>query len=497
MIRRRLFSSPSGPELLGLFLLVGLPAIAACGKKGPPLPPLQLTPGRVEELAIARREESVRVRLKVPSSTSDGKQTRDIAAIEVYGLSGKAEDPFGRSLGTDDLLKYATLVGRTAVKPPPLEPTPEDEEKAEKAEQKGLPPKPQPPFDPRPGQGDYIIMNEVITPELMKPWVHPKQKNTEEKKKDVPPGTPLWWPAQEDEFSRMYVAIALNKHGRHGPLSNRVAMPLMDPPGPPGTPITSHTAEAIGVMWTEPTTGLKRATQAPATPDVLPSKPVVQGASPTTYNVYEAKRIAPGTMPAAAAAPSSANGTAASGSGPGGTAAAFAPPPKPEIVAGPGGDFVLSTTPLNTNPLPTAAFGDVRLAFGQERCYAIRATEKFGSASVESTPSGVACITPTDKFAPAAPKNLSAVGGENGVSLIWEPNTEADLAGYIVQRGEVPADGSAPKLTPLTPQPIAETTYRDGTARPGVRYVYAVVAVDRAAPANVSEASNLVEATVR
>jgi hypothetical protein len=266
-------------------------------------------------------------------------------------------------------------------------------------------------------------------------------------------------------------------------------MPLMDPPGPPGAPVTSHTQAAIGVSWTEPTVGLTRATQPAPAAELLPSKPLVVGASPTTYNVYEAKRTTAAAAPAAAA---SANGTPGTAS-----AAALVPAPRPEIVPGPGGDFILSPTPLNASPLPTPAFGDNRLAFGQERCYAVRSTEKFGNASVESTPSAVTCITPLDTFAPAAPKNLSAVGGENGVSLIWEPNTEPDLGGYIVQRGEVPADGSAPKPTPLTPQPIAETTYRDGTARPGVRYVYAVVAVDRATPHNVSEASNLVEATVR
>jgi fibronectin type 3 domain-containing protein len=46
-------------------------------------------------------------------------------------------------------------------------------------------------------------------------------------------------------------------------------------------------------------------------------------------------------------------------------------------------------------------------------------------------------------------------------------------------------------------EPIKETTYRDTTVKPGVRYVYAVVAVDTASPQNVSAQSNRVEETAR
>jgi hypothetical protein len=49
----------------------------------------------------------------------------------------------------------------------------------------------------------------------------------------------------------------------------------------------------------------------------------------------------------------------------------------------------------------------------------------------------------------------------------------------------------------LTREPIKETTYRDTTARRGVRYVYAVVAVDRSTPPNRSAESNHVEETAR
>jgi hypothetical protein len=64
----------------------------------------------------------------------------------------------------------------------------------------------------------------------------------------------------------------------------------------------------------------------------------------------------------------------------------------------------------------------------------------------------------------------------------------------VVLRGEVPGD----TLLPLTPRPLAEARYRDTAVTPGVRYVYAVVAVDNRFPVpNMSAASTPVEETAR
>ena len=115
------------------------------------------------------------------------------------------------------------------------------------------------------------------------------------------------------------------------------------------------------------------------------------------------------------------------------------------------------------------------------------------SVTLESAPSAPACLTPLDKFPPAAPKGLRAVAEDGAVSLVWDQNTEADLGGYLVLRAEAPGD----TLLPLTPQPIADANYRDTTVKPGVRYVYAVVAVDTATPRNPSAPSAREEVTAR
>jgi hypothetical protein len=88
---------------------------------------------------------------------------------------------------------------------------------------------------------------------------------------------------------------------------------------------------------------------------------------------------------------------------------------------------------------------------------------------------------------------LNAVGSEGAVSLSWEPNEEEDLVGYLVLRGVAPGE----TLLPLTAEPVRESTYRDNTALPGVRYVYTVQAVDDAVPPNISLASETFDATAR
>ena len=133
------------------------------------------------------------------------------------------------------------------------------------------------------------------------------------------------------------------------------------------------------------------------------------------------------------------------------------------------------------------------MEFGTRECFVIRSVTTGGAVAVESGPSEPACVTPVDTFPPAAPKGLQAVSGAGDINLSWDANTESDLAGYLVLRG----DASGTALQAITPAPIAETRYRDAAVTQGARYVYAVVAVDRAKPANTSPQSARVDETAR
>jgi fibronectin type 3 domain-containing protein len=148
---------------------------------------------------------------------------------------------------------------------------------------------------------------------------------------------------------------------------------------------------------------------------------------------------------------------------------------------------------LNSSLLTAPGFVDPRVEFGVERCYVVRRVELVGAVAVESAPSTPSCITLVDTFPPAPPKSLQHIAAGDGVTLLWEANSEADLGGYVVLRGEAPGD----KLSPLTKTPIADTSFLDTTVRRGRTYVYEVVAVDRSTPPNQSAPSNRVEETIR
>jgi hypothetical protein len=115
-----------------------------------------------------------------------------------------------------------------------------------------------------------------------------------------------------------------------------------------------------------------------------------------------------------------------------------------------------------------------------------------------SSPVTVAVL---DTFPPGVPSGLEAVPGgatasDHSIDLSWTPDTDNDLAGYIVYRQEVTSTGQvAGPATRLNQSPIVGPAYRDQTAIPGHRYAYRVTAVD--ATGNESAPSTDVQETLR
>jgi hypothetical protein len=90
-------------------------------------------------------------------------------------------------------------------------------------------------------------------------------------------------------------------------------------------------------------------------------------------------------------------------------------------------------------------------------------------------------IAAEDVFPPAIPEGLAAVanppvnGGPASIDLSWQPDAEADLAGYYVYRREA----ETPWRRISGEQPVPASAFHDPGVQPGHTYIYGVSAVDQ------------------
>jgi predicted small lipoprotein YifL len=451
-----------------LWLLLGS---LACGKKGPPLAPLNLVPEPAANVTARRLGSTVYLQMSVPAKNANGPGPVAVDHLEIYAVTAApgAVPPPNR-----EFLTSSRVIARIPVKPPvdPDEPVAEDA-----------------PKDTRPAPGDTVTFVETITEEQLKPDILPvakpaaSAKTTSSAAGAALPTLPALQPLRElpgtvepppalpevpaaggtsiggapsappspaaasaaaapapaaappaaapiAVISRIYMVRGITRGGRPGAPSTRVAVPLIPPPPRATALATSFKETDVTVTWLPPVLeiGSTRAVK--------------------NYNVY------------AATATTEASSDAA-------------------------------PRPLNDKPLDALTFAHAGAEPGVEQCFVVRTVETAGGATLESDPSVTACVTPRDIFPPAAPKALSAVAGPGAVNLIWDANTEGDLVGYLILRAEAPGD----TLQPLNSAPSRETRYRDVTVTPGTHYVYAILAVDRAG--NRSAPSPRVEETAR
>jgi len=358
--------------------------MVACGKKGPPLPPLVKLPVAPSDFIAARRADTVNLQLTVPATNTDSSRPANVARVEVYALTGPA------TVSEADVLKQGTKVATIAVKAP-RDPDatfdPDDPEQSEADIE--------PPEGAGLDQGAVARVEEKLTASAVA-------------------GSAVVGSAGGTAAVRTYVGVGITTKGRRGQPSRRAAVPLAPPPPAPPKPEASYTETAITVSW--------------------PPGP------PMAYNVYEVTES--------------------------------------------------SETQLTKSPTSETQYADARMTWGATRCYAVRSVEMVDRLAVESEATAPACVMLVDTFPPAAPKGLQAVATEGVINLIWDPNTETDLDGYILLRGVAPGG----ELAPITPAAIRETAFQDPVPG-GVRYIYAVKAVDKAG--NASAPSERIEEAAR
>ena len=121
----------------------------------------------------------------------------------------------------------------------------------------------------------------------------------------------------------------------------------------------------------------------------------------------------------------------------------------------------------------TEVFRDPEFRFGHPKRYRVQAVSRDADPLILSGASDTLTIVPEDSFAPGAPRNVTAVDWDGEVRVYWDPNREADLAGYFVYRDRT--GGTVRKISPL----LQDRMFTDTTVREGETYRYRVSAVDK------------------
>ena len=428
----------------------------------------------MSELAARQTGDDVELRFALPTTNANGPGQIDLARIEIYAIT---VGPGAVAPPNRDLLVNARLVGTIAVKPPPVE---------GETETPGAPP------DKRPGPGDHVTFVDQLT---------------------AAKRTPIVIPVAVVKGQKPAVAAAQPPVAAGQPPVATASATVEEIPAVAALPDAAAAAETgtVQPLATVQTTEIPGQIPVMAAVPALPASafvdPPVPPVPPVTYptRIYAIRGISKGGRPGVpsarvtvplidAVAPPSA---VAAQMPTANSVAIDWKPPVLEAGAKPLAFNIYRSSatdaPLNPQPIAEAKFDVGGVEYGKEQCFVVRTVQKIDVLTIESAPSAPACLTPLDKFPPAAPADLRAVAEDGAVSLVWDQNTEPDLDGYLILRGEVPGG----TLTPLTTQVVKDATYRDTTVKPGVRYMYAVVAVDNASPRNQSAASAREEVTAR
>ena len=147
------------------------------------------------------------------------------------------------------------------------------------------------------------------------------------------------------------------------------------------------------------------------------------------------------------------------------------------------------------NPEPGAIIGetsdseyeDASFEFERMYFYSVRAFVRRGESFAVTPLSAVVEIATADRFPPQPPDDVRAVVTPGAVEITWNPNEEADLAGYHVFRSV------GAEFVRVSPELLLTPLFRDAAVESGRQYSYRVRAADR--DGNESEPSESIMVT--
>lgn len=154
----------------------------------------------------------------------------------------------------------------------------------------------------------------------------------------------------------------------------------------------------------------------------------------------------------------------------------------------------ISQTPINQSLVSGTEFQDKSFKFGERYTYVVRAVS-LGTegGQVESLNSNSIELAPLDVYPPAKPGPVSIAPAPGRLALFWPPNSESDMAGYLIFRS-IDSNLAKEQWTKLTAALHTRTTFTDENVETGKTYYYYIVAVDTVG--NKSLPSDVVSDTV-
>jgi hypothetical protein len=401
-------------------LAAGL-ALAACGKEGPPTPPLRAVPAPTKDLAAHQRGNRVLLSFTYPQTTPGGNALNGVTKVEVYEAvippppppkapaKPEAKTPAGAT-GTKGSPSTATP-GAAAGAAAPSAATAAPGSPASGTPASGTPASGSPAATAAPGAPAVLAAPEALDPRQFEKLAKVRLTLTSKDLgtatlgnllvADLPLPEPL--PAtSEGGPTRDYAVRTFGPKGDHSALSNQALLRPKVPPQPPEGVTATGQADGILVEW----------------------KPVSGAGGYAVYRRAATERF--------------------------------------------------SSKPLAVVRPPEAKYLDQTARFAQSYIYSVTAVDPK-QPLVESAIKAEQEIRYVDRYPPPVPEELVAVAEAGRVRLVWRQSEAPDLAGYIVYRKGAATD----EFVRLTAKPIAATSYVDTTVASGQRYDYRVTAIDQ------------------